>query len=130
MTPRTTQFLYGTARSDLRSNAPRVDLPVPGHYRRRLVKSGPYVPIKIEYSVARDPDTGEQLDRSPMWIAYLNGELVDVFSVWPECSGSPIDEAEYKFLLTVKEWAEANDPTAPEANPRRPIDLNELPTLF
>lgn len=111
------------------NDAPRVDIPEAGFYRRRLVKDGPLVAVRIEHSVARDPVTGEQLDRSPVWLAWCNGGEVDVFDVWPGCSGEPITEDEYRYLLSLKEWAEQNDRTAPEANPRKPIDMTLMPPI-
>lgn len=111
------------------NDAPRPDIPEAGFYRRRLVKAGCWVAVRIEYMVAKDPLTGEQLDRSPIWRAWCNGEEVDVFDVWPECSGEPIPESEYHHLLSVKEWAEQNDRTAPEANPRKAINMNSMPPI-
>lgn len=110
--------------------SPRVDQPVAGFYRRRLVKNGPWVAVLIVHGRPRDPVTGEELDRSPRWQAWLDGKEVDVFQVWPECSGAPIDKAEYLHLRNVSDWAREHAPYAPEAQPRQSINHNKLPPIF
>lgn len=95
------------------------DVPEAGYYRARLVKSGPYVPISISY-------TASQEDRSPMWVVTRDGEFVDVFDVWPGCSGQPITEAEFNYLTASRE----HDKRYGHADARKPIDLNSRPTIF
>lgn len=106
--------------------APRVDQPEEGFYRTRLVKNGVWVPVKITYGPPRDPDTGETLDRSWRWTALRAGEEVDVFDVWPGCSGAPITEEEYEFQLADAAWARKYAPIDPKANPRKAVDLNAM----
>jgi hypothetical protein len=109
------------------------------YYAVRLVKNGPRVPLKIACISAQDPETGEDLDRSPVWRAWRNGDEVDIFhaiidfdglTMLPVVKGETIDEREYEHLLRLKQWAEKHAPDAPEANPRRPIDLGRMPSLF
>lgn len=108
--------------------------PVAGFYRTKLVKGGPWVPVRIWYGPPLDPETGEELDRSPRWQALVNGEEVDgpneVEWVWVWCSNKGITEAEYRYMLAKKEHAEKFAPELPEASPREKIDLNKLPPLF
>jgi hypothetical protein len=104
----------------------------------RLVSRGPLVAARITYGPAIDPVTGETLDRSWLWSAEVNGELVaqpspdpeaaQVFRIWH--SGDPCTEAEFHYRLDLKTWAEIHAPGAPEANPREAIDLTTLPSLF
>lgn len=35
------------------------------YFKARLVKNGPWVPMKLWWGVSKDPLTGEKLDRSP-----------------------------------------------------------------
>lgn len=106
------------------------DEPQAGFYRGRLVKGGPWVPIRIWFGAPLDPLTGEELDRSHRWQAERNGEFVEVDAVWPFCAADAINEAEYRYLLATNQWAAEHAPDAPEAAPRQKIDLNRLPTLF
>lgn len=99
----------------------QVDRPQPGFYRLRLVRNGPWRPARISYGPARDPLTGERLDRSPLWSAEIAGKLVappspdpyraGVYRVWHW--GRPISLAEYTQLMATT-----------------PRDLSVLPPLF
>lgn len=106
-------------------------VPEEGYYRRRLVKGGPWVAVKIWNGPPRDPDTGEVLFERPyLWRALLNGDDVDIWDVWPECSGEPIGYVEYEFILKAHLWAKVHAPNDPEANPRKPIDLHKQKPIF
>lgn len=117
-----------------RGKSRRVDEPQPGLFRIRLVRGGPWVAARIYHESARDAD-GNPLDRSVFWWAEIDGQLVaDPSPDWSTARidkvwlfGRSIDEAEYHHLLRVKRWADAHDPAAPEANPRKTIDLRRLP---
>lgn len=101
---------------------PRADIPEQGYFKRRLVKDGPWVPVSIAFSASQE-------DRSPIWVATLNGAFVDVWDVWPDCSGEPITETEYRYLMSLREWAQ-QVPSAPEANPRQSINHHSLKPIF
>lgn len=117
---------------------------VPGFYRTRLVKDGPFVPVALRHEPPRDPDTGEPMDRSYLWSLEIAGELVADPSPCQQrafgryvtnsngwgLTGEVIDQELYEYMLRVREWAIANDPTAPEANPRQSVDLDRIPPLF
>jgi len=109
------------------------------YYAVRLAKNGPRCGLKVLYGVPNDPVTGEPLDRSPRWQCWLNDESVEPWSVimeldgvtqQPVINGELIDEAEYKYLCDVSQWASAHAPDSPEANPRRPIDLAAMKPIF
>lgn len=111
----------------------RVDTPQAGHYWRRFVKNGPKIPVRIWHGAPICPDTGEELDRSHRWQAIVNGELVTgdaVLETWISCAGHPISEAEYEYLLALKNHAVQHEPDLPEAAPNSPINLHTMPTLF
>ena len=71
--------------------------PVPGYYEAKI--GDQWVPIRIAYEVTPDPETGEPLDRSPQWVADVNGVSTDVGDVWPECSGRVISREQYLQML-------------------------------
>lgn len=112
--------------------------PEPGLFRIRLVKGGPWVAARITHGPARDPVTGESLDRSPMWVGEIAGKptgpaapcphAAGIFQIWER--GEPITIAEYRHLCAVKDHADRYAPDMPEANPRRPIDLNLVRPVF
>lgn len=109
---------------------PRVDEPTAGTYRRRIVKGGAWCAVKIWYGQPADPDTGELLDRSPRWQATINGREVDVWDVWPECSGEPISDEDFRLLIATNRWADQYAPASPEANPHKSIHVTKLPPIF
>lgn len=115
-----------------------ISKPRPGLFKLRLVRGGPWVAARIVHMAARDPVTGEALDRSPLWSAYVNDELLaepspdyveaKVNRIWEY--GRPIDLAEYKFLLAQHRHAARYEPNHPAADPRRAIDPLTSPPPF
>lgn len=108
----------------------RVDVPTAGYYRHRMVKGGHPVGVEIFHGPPFDPVTGEELDRSHRWQARVNGQLVELDTVWPRCGGEPITEAEYRYLTDLAAWARENAPASPQANPRQRVDLLTAPMPF
>lgn len=106
------------------------DKPVAGFYQTRLVRGGPFVAVRVWFGQPYDPATGEYCDRSYRWRAAIDGEQVDVWRVWPACSGRPISEGEYRYLRTMSAHAKTYEPMMPEASPRKPIDWNRLNITF
>lgn len=110
----------------------RIDIPQAGLYQVRLFKGAVFVAVRIWYGAPPDPDNpGELLDRSHRWMAERDGQPIDVFRVWPDCSNKRITEAEYRFLLARADHAEKYEPDSPFADPRRPVDLMKTkPPVF
>lgn len=108
----------------------RIDRPEVGYFRIKQVRGGPWIAARIYRSVARDPDTGELLDRSPVMLAELNGKFVDAYDLWPRVAGNNISEAEYKFLRADSKWAQENAPDDPAANLDQAINLSTLPAIL
>jgi hypothetical protein len=105
--------------------APNIGEPEPGHYVIRLVRKGPEVAACITFN-------------DGLWAVIINGtpsvpdtdpwQVKGMDRVWPY--GRPIDEARYRYLMALKDWAEANDPEHPAANPRTPVDLTAIKPIF
>ncbi len=106
------------------------DLPVAGYYQMRLIRHGPFVPVRIWFGSSFDPTTGEWNDRSHFWRAAIDGEQVSIWRVWPTCSGRPITETEYRHLRAMSHHAAAHETWMPEAQPHKRIDLNALPPIY
>lgn len=108
----------------------------PGLYAVRMRKGAVEVACKVAYGPARDPLTSELLDRSPMWSIWINKpdtEEPDYCSpaVRPYMLiGRPLSEQDYRFLLADRQWASEFEPSSPEANPTRRVDLATLQSPF
>lgn len=105
---------------------PHVSIPTAGFYQLRLVKDGPWVPVRIWRGFGADPLTGEIIERGWIWRAELNGAGVPVDRVWPYCAGEPIERAEYDYMLAMIDHATRYEPAMPEANPWEKIDWGTL----
>lgn len=114
--------------------APQAD-PKPGFYSVKLVKGGPAVGARIEHAPSTDPETGEVLDRSWFWSAWIDGKLAGSPSPDPMAAGcyrisvfgTPITEAEYLLLTKTGEWARQHAPDHPAADPTQPVNLLTAP---
>lgn len=104
--------------------------PAPGFYRRRLVRGGPWVPVRIWFGPPFDPITREPLDRSWCLRCEVAGRQEDPADHWLHCAEHPVAEAEYRYMAGLAAWAGEHAPAAPEANPRRRVDLAAMPSLF
>lgn len=111
--------------------APRqVDRPEPGLWALRLAKGGVEVAARIFIAhTTRDPISGDFIDRSPHLAAEINGKPADPYEVWTR-RGRPIDDAEFRYLIDDREHARNHRPNDPEANPRKPVSLANIPLPF
>lgn len=121
----------------LQSTNTRGPDPQPGFFRLRLVKGGPFVPSRIWRGCCCTVNGGytnaqhrwrDTCDRYPPLQGEINGSPADPQRIWD--SGWPITNPEFDHLTAVRNWAETHAPAAPEANPRRRIDLHTMPPLF
>jgi len=92
------------------SGAVDVSKPVAGFYRHKLRSGGVAGGVELRFGLPLDPVTGEELDRSPRWMAFFEGEQVDFDDVWPKCAGDPITEQDYRAYVERREWAKSNAP--------------------
>lgn len=117
------------------SIAPVTEEPQDGYFKSRLVRGGPFVPIRIHRG--RPVIDGEEQDRGERWLVTVDGAtdfmetgpdgyrchvLFDVGRFWPWCARYPIPEDEYHFLIDKAEWAKAHAPERPEASPREAVN--------
>jgi hypothetical protein len=93
--------------------------PKAGFYKRRLIKNGPWVTVLIRV------EGGEQVAEVDGETHRANGEP---FNAWDMGATSwPIDEPEYRYLVRMREWVNKHAPHMPQARPREPINLSDLP---
>lgn len=74
-----------------------VDRPECGYWLLRVVKGGPEVPACIRWETeCIDPtDPTNLMDRPPVLVGEINGQVCDPIQVWHR-NGREIDEAEYR----------------------------------
>jgi hypothetical protein len=106
------------------------DVPIPGFYRFKLRAGAMFAPVRIWYGPPRDPETGEEMDRSHRWQAEAGGHPIDLARVWPKCARDTISEQEFAYLFSRQEWGEAHAPGTAVADPTVKIDLLRSPLPF
>ena len=97
------------------------DKPEPGHYLMKLIRNGPWVAAQI---VIEDDQWSVMIDGAwsgPSADPWLLPDMERVH--W---YGRPSTEAETKYRIGVKRWAEIHKPDHPAANPKSPILLDKL----
>lgn len=118
------------------------DWPKPGFYVMRLRSGAPLVtaiiyqlcpmviPQPMNITGPHPEDWCRALDRSPHYQARVDGKRVDIDRVWTARSLRQVSREEFEFRIgPLRRWAREN-PSTPEANPQRPVDLNAIPPLF
>lgn len=93
------------------------------------------LPVRIWWGAPLDPDTGEEMDRSPRWQVAIAGQIIGeeplrvgeqtitcLSDFWPQCSYHPIDEADYHYRLELAAWAGEHDPNDPHGDTSAKID--------
>ena len=106
------------------------DALVEGHYlvqRRRARRVD--IPVRIWFGPPLDPETREEMDRSPRWQIEIAGTLFDepltignvpfndLSDFWPAIANEPITAQEYRFRLEMAAWAQTHDPDNALASP-------------
>lgn len=103
----------------------KADEPVAGFYKVKLGRDTVLRAVRLEYGAPLDPVTGEVLDRSWRWMAYLDdGYLGDFDAIWPQCARNPITEAEFRRCCARVEWARQHAPASAWAE--RGVKLDPL----
>lgn len=91
-------------RSVAGERVPRIeDEPMPGYFKCRMVRGGPFVPVAIWLDQEIDAETGE-LTQPEELRAIANGRPVDPGRVWTYAR--PISEAEYEALTGIRDHHE------------------------
>lgn len=111
------------------SELPHVSRPTAGLYKMRLVKGGPWCPVRVWHGFGADPAGGEPRGMF-CWRAEINGREERIDRAWPWCAGQPIPQAEYDYLLALHRHAVAYEPALPQAAPRSPINLRTMQPIL
>lgn len=107
------------------------------HYAVKLHKDGVNVGLCLEFGPPRDPETGDELDRSWLWRAFRDGAPEPIENCViefdsdgePVVKGEPVDELEYERLVQDRAWARKYTPNDPAANPRKAVDIAKMPPI-
>jgi len=100
-----------------------VSTPVAGFFRLRMSRSSVAVGVEIRFGPPLDPVTGEEMDRSWRWLAFVNGEpFADFDRIWPQCAATPITEQECRRYCTRQDWARKHAPDSAYAEAGRKLD--------
>ena len=103
-----------------------IDDPQPGYFRRKLVKGGPWVPVRIWLQETVDPATGELTADSYM-CCDVDGKPANPDDQWSYCCDQPITIADFEHMTAVSKYAKARDPREPLAAPTKRINLLTVP---
>lgn len=101
------------------------DQPMPGWYRRRLVKHGPFVGVQIWNDAPHD-ESGDLLDDEILKCTVDNRDA-DPVDNWLYCCVHPISVKEFEYLSKLSKFAKKHAKREPLANPRKPINVLAFP---
>lgn len=103
----------------------------PFWYRARLIKGGPFVPVKVW--CGGPLVDGEELDRSWRWQCVVRLETTARAILQGDWLPVEVEDAlllnietitaqEYAYMVDHTQWAVNHQPDHPEASPRRKLD--------
>jgi hypothetical protein len=91
-----------------------------GFFKRKLVKGGVFVPVRIWKAGDRDAD-GELIE-DEYTCCDVDGRAANPVDHWVWCCTNPITEKEFQFLTKLSSYAKKRDPREPLHNPRKAVD--------
>lgn len=99
-----------------------------GFFKRKLVKAGPWVPVKFWLEQITDED-GLLIEPERM-LCEVGGRAREPLDQWTWCCRYPITKSEFEFMLANAAWVSVRAPHEPEAQPQLPIDFGTSPIPF
>lgn len=128
--PTDTSPMYEWHRRAIAGLRPQITTePQLGWYKRRLVRSGPWVPARVYLYQDVDEETGELIADEELRCE-VNGKPADPVDQWLYLADQPIAEAEFHYMTADVAWCEKHAPASPAANPQQPISTTQIPPLF
>lgn len=111
-----------------RERAPKVEGEVEsGWFKIRLVKDGPWVPVRIWLEQIMDNEGC--LAAPEVYRCTVNGQSRKPDQVFFDKNLIPITKAEFDRMVTHIEWCGSNRPLDPVMFPDRPVQISKSPTL-
>ena len=108
-----------------------IDRPVPGFFKMRLTRGGPWVPAIVyrPCPIELEPETFQAVDRHYRLVAEIGGKPSEVLRVWQY--GERIEQAEYKYLSDDRDWCRRHAPERLEAaTPRDYFRVDLMKPIF
>lgn len=87
------------------------------------------MPVKIWMDQPIDPASGE-LTGDEQMRCDVAGKERDPVAEWTHVANYPIPESEYRYLSSLKAWADAHAPDHPAANAKNAVDFTKSPIPF
>lgn len=103
--------------------------PEAGFFQMRLVRGGPWVPVRIWLHQVIDGETGE-LVQDERLAATVDGRPADPCQIWTRCAAHPVSEQYFAYLTAGSRWDRAHAPHHPAANPTQPTDHLKTPLPY
>jgi hypothetical protein len=127
--PTPDHVLYAWWLAALGGRSPQITSePQCGWFQRKLVREGPWVPVRIFMRQVVDAD-GELIEPEEL-LCEVDGQLRDAVDQWTYVCDQPISRERYRFMTANATWAKKHAPAEPEANPREAVDWTKAPLPF
>ena len=97
------------------------DTPQPGFYLLKLVRGGPWVAAQIVHD-----EVGWRCMIDGVWEGPVSDPWIMRSLEAVHWGGRETTEAEVKYRLALKQHAQTYEPSAPAANPKRAVNLDEI----
>jgi len=110
--------LAGSPDARLNDDEPRC-----GFYKRKLVRGGPQVPVRIWLEQPVDPETGELIGDEVMRCE-VDGKPANAHDQWTWVAAFPISEDDYSHMRARTRWAHAHAADHSITDPYAPVDWN------
>lgn len=111
------------------SAIPQIDDPQVGFYQIKLVKKGPFIPVRIWDHIAERDEAGDLMEDEGLR-CQIDGEEANPYEQWVYFGNNPITEAEYNFMVADSAHAKKYRPDDAKATPRKAISLSEMKSIF
>lgn len=108
----------------LGDDVPQVDEPQVGWFKRKMVRHGPWVPVRIWLY---QPIEDGCLVGDAKLQAEVNGKMASAEQEWTHVMSHPISEAIYNYMTKDIDWAVTYSPDEPKANPYEAVDWQRVP---
>lgn len=102
--------------------------PEPGYYRRRMVRGGPLIPVRIYYSNPEIDGAGKLKEDETLLALVGLDTPANAFDLWTYVAGNPISEDEYNFLIAQLKHKQQHEPNDPLNTPQAPVDFGSMGT--
>lgn len=94
--------------------------PQPGYYKRKLVRGGPWIPVRLWVDPAHDGRIAATVG--------IDDRADFAIDIWTWVAGNPISEDEYNYLIANLKHVRDHRPDDPLNTPTAPVDFATMGT--